>query len=123
MAKSLVNLNAETLIIVVDLFKDEEAEEITKTTVENFRKLDVLVNNTGILREAGFLADNFLETYDKAMNVMRGVVGITYFAAPHLIKTQGNIVNVSSIVGTSNTKPSYIEHQKLQWTVLLKALL
>lgn len=105
-------LGAETLAIKADVSKDEEADAIVKKTIEKFGKLDVLVNNAGVLREANILSENFLKTYDEVMNInMRGAVRISYFAAPHIIKSKGNIINVSSIAGTCTTRPDNIAYR------------
>lgn len=105
-------LGADTLTIKADVSKDEEADQIVKKTIDKFGKLDVLVNNAGILREAGILSDNFLKTYDEVMDInMRGAVRISYFAAPHIIKSKGNIINVSSIAGTCTTRPNNIAYR------------
>lgn len=70
-----------------------------KLTIEEFQKLDVLVNNAGIL-ESGSIENTSLEQYDRVMNTnVRGPYHLTMLAAPHLVKTIGNIVNVSSVTG------------------------
>lgn len=86
------------LVIVADVTKD--AERIIDTTVAHFNgQLDVLVNNAG----AGFggpLESSTLEQFDEAMNVnVRSVFHLTKLAIPHLLKTKGNVVNVSSVAG------------------------
>lgn len=103
---------APTLTIKADLSKDQEADTIVKKIIEKFGQLDVLINNAGIMREAGILAENFLETYDETMNInIRSPVRITRFAVPHLIKTKGNIINVSSVAAISPRRPNFISYR------------
>ncbi|XP_013198759.2 3-oxoacyl-[acyl-carrier-protein] reductase FabG [Amyelois transitella] len=88
------------LVINADVSKPEDAERIIKDTVAKFGKLDVLVNNAGIITFSSVMAENALEVFDKILNTnLRAVVHLTKLAAPHLIKTKGNIVNVSSVAG------------------------
>ncbi|KAM3967285.1 putative oxidoreductase TM_0325 [Aphomia sociella] len=87
------------LIIIADMNKENDVENIIKITLDNFKKLDVLVNNAGIL-EAGTIETTSLAQYDRVMNTnVRGPYHLTMLAAQHLIETKGNIVNVSSVAG------------------------
>lgn len=87
------------LIIIADMNKETDIENIIKSTVNKFQKIDVLVNNAGIL-ESGSIENTSLEQYDRVMNTnVRGPYHLTMLAAPHLIETKGNIVNVSSVTG------------------------
>ncbi|XP_072939778.1 3-oxoacyl-[acyl-carrier-protein] reductase FabG-like [Epargyreus clarus] len=87
------------LIIIADMTKESDVENIMKTTIDQYKKLDVLVNNAGIL-ESGSIETTSLEQYDRVMNTnVRSPYHLTMLATPHLIKTKGNIVNVSSVTG------------------------
>lgn len=87
------------LIVIADMNKETDVENIVKTTLEHHKKLDVLVNNAGIL-ESGTIENTSLDQYDRVMNTnVRGPYHLTMLAAPHLIKTKGSIVNVSSVTG------------------------
>lgn len=98
---------AQVLTIKADVSKNEEVDEIVKKTIENFGKLDILINNAGIFRVGGVRDDNFLEIFDEVMNInMRGTARITHHAVPYIIQTKGNIVNVSSIAGLNAKKPN-----------------
>lgn len=89
------------LQIKADISNDEDTRRIIKDTVDNFGKLDILVNNAGIVRFAQLKDENIMETFDTIMNTnLRAVVFLTHLAIPHLVKTKGNIVNVSSIAST-----------------------
>ena len=104
-------LGAKTLIIKADISKDEEAKTVVQKTVDKFGKLDVLVNNAGILRNASILDPNLLENYDEVLNTnLRPVVLITSLAIPHLIATKGNIINVSSVLSTWIKNPGSISY-------------
>ena len=61
--------------------------------------LDVLVNSAGILI-SGATENLSWEDYDKCMNInTRSAFILTQKALPHLLKTKGNIVHVSSVTG------------------------
>ncbi|XP_072934673.1 3-oxoacyl-[acyl-carrier-protein] reductase FabG-like [Epargyreus clarus] len=90
------------LVIKADITKDNEARSTIATAVEKFKRLDVLVNNAGIVREGTVLDGTILQAYDDVMNTnLRALVHLTSLAAPHLIKTKGSIVNISSVAASS----------------------
>lgn len=87
------------LIVIADMNKESDVENIIKSTIDNFSKLDVLVNNAGVL-ESGSIESTSLDQYERVMNTnVRGPYHLTMLATPHLLKTKGNIVNVSSVTG------------------------
>ncbi|XP_049311397.1 3-oxoacyl-[acyl-carrier-protein] reductase FabG-like [Bactrocera dorsalis] len=91
------NSNVELLVIAADVTTD--AEKIIKTTIDKFGQLDVLVNNAG-MGKWGSILDIDVDQFDLVMNTnLRSVFLLTKYAAPHLVKTQGSIVNVSSVAG------------------------
>ncbi|XP_059614983.1 uncharacterized oxidoreductase TM_0325-like [Phlebotomus argentipes] len=88
------------VIIKGDVTNEEDAKKIINNTIAHFGQLDVLVNNAGIL-ESGSIEETSLEQYDRIMNTnVRSLYHLTMLAVPHLVKTKGNIVNVSSVAGT-----------------------
>ncbi|EDW25115.1 GL23021 [Drosophila persimilis] len=86
-------------LVVGDISKAEDIERVWADTLRAYGKLDVLVNNAGIL-ETGSIENTSLEQYDRLMNTnVRAIYHLTMLATPELIKTKGNIVNVSSVNG------------------------
>lgn len=90
------------IAIIADVSK--EASHIIDQTIQQFGQIDVLVNNAGIVGADSASTIN-LEQFDNifATNI-RGVVELTKLAVPHLEKTKGNVINVSSIVGLTCAK-------------------
>jgi NAD(P)-dependent dehydrogenase (short-subunit alcohol dehydrogenase family) len=87
------------LTIQADVNNEADVKRIIDETIKKFNRIDVLVNSAGIL-ESGTIETTNLDQYDRIMNTnMRSIYHITMLAVPHLIKTQGNIVNVSSVTG------------------------
>lgn len=86
-------------VIPGELTNENDTKRILEATVKHFGQLDVLVNNAGIL-ESGTIENTSLEQYDRLMNInVRSIYHLSMLAVPHLIKTKGNIVNVSSVNG------------------------
>merc|ERR1711970_390121 len=97
--KCMDNGGTEPFVIEADLVKEEDCKKIIEDTVAKYGKFDVLVNNAGVL-ELGSIENTSLEQYDRVMNInVRSIYNLTMLAVPHLEKTQGNIVNVSSVNG------------------------
>ncbi|XP_026725159.1 uncharacterized protein LOC113492072 [Trichoplusia ni] len=90
------------LIIVADVTKDDGVKKIINETVKRFGKIDVLINNAGMGWFTSIKEENALEAYNAVMATnLHAVVHLTHLAVPHIIKTKGNIVNISSIAGIS----------------------
>ncbi|XP_028026758.1 uncharacterized protein LOC114240426 [Bombyx mandarina] len=110
-ARECAQVGKKPLIIKADISKDEEAKIIVQQTIETFGKLDVLINNAGMNKSGSLLAGNLLESYDAVTATnLRAVILITSLAAPHLIETKGNIINVSSIGGTMVPMPGFLAY-------------
>uniref|UniRef100_A0A2A4JMG8 Ketoreductase domain-containing protein n=1 Tax=Heliothis virescens TaxID=7102 RepID=A0A2A4JMG8_HELVI len=91
--------NSSTYCIPADLTKESDIENIVKSTIDHYGKIDVLVNNAGIL-ETGTIENTSLAQYDRLMNTnVRSIYYLTMLAVPHLIQSKGNIVNISSVNG------------------------
>ncbi|XP_019641645.1 PREDICTED: uncharacterized protein LOC109483097 [Branchiostoma belcheri] len=87
------------LIVTGDICDDEVRKNLVDQTAQKFGRIDVLVNNAGTLT-FGNLETTDMAEYDKTMDVnVRSVVRLTQLCVPHLTKTKGAIVNVSSIKG------------------------
>lgn len=100
--KVVDSCNANTskvLKIVADVCNEADAKRIVQETIAAFGKLNILINNAGII-SSGSIETTTLEQYDSIMNVnCRAIFHLTQLAVPHLIKTKGNIVNLSSVCG------------------------
>ncbi|XP_052740477.1 3-oxoacyl-[acyl-carrier-protein] reductase FabG [Bicyclus anynana] len=85
--------------VIADLNNEKDIEHIIDITIKHFKKLDVLINNAGILAD-GTIETTSLEQYDNIMKTnIRGPYYLTMLATPYLTENKGNIVNVSSVAG------------------------
>ena len=93
------NAGGEPLTMAIDVTNTEQAQRAIDETINRFGGLDVLVNAAGHI-STGSIESTSLSAWDAMMNVnLRAAFQLMQMAAPHLIKTKGNIVNVSSVTG------------------------
>jgi short-subunit dehydrogenase len=91
---------AETLVAPTDVAEEASCRALVERTVETFGGVDVLVNNAGMGMLARFEDVTDLSLYERLMRVnYLGSVYPTYHALPHLKRSRGQIVAVSSLVG------------------------
>lgn len=90
------------LAIVADVTKD--AQRIVDETIKQFGKLNVLVNNAGIVIQDN-VVDAKLSEFDRVFDTnVRSIITLTQLCVAHLEKTKGNVVNVSSVAGLKAVK-------------------
>jgi short-subunit dehydrogenase len=93
------NNGAEVLCIQGDVSKESECKQAIEQTIQTFKRLDVLINNAGISMRA-LLVDCDVEVIEKVMQInFFGTVYCTKHALPHLLKSKGSVVGISSIAG------------------------
>jgi NAD(P)-dependent dehydrogenase (short-subunit alcohol dehydrogenase family) len=89
-----------SIAIVGDIRKKTDVENVVKNTLEHFGKIDILINNAGILPKVKPLHEISEEEWNEVIDVnLTGQFRFTKAVIPHLMKTSGCIVNVSSDAG------------------------
>jgi NAD(P)-dependent dehydrogenase (short-subunit alcohol dehydrogenase family) len=91
---------ADVLTVVGDVRKRYDAERAIAQTFERFGRIDVLINNAGII-QVGPIDHMKLSDYEDAMNThFWGPLYMMLAALPHMRRQgEGRIVNISSIGG------------------------
>jgi NAD(P)-dependent dehydrogenase (short-subunit alcohol dehydrogenase family) len=90
----------EVAVFEGDVSDQETAEACVRAAVEAFGKLDVLVNNAGVLPHLAELQEYPVEAFEKLIhNNIYTAFHMTRAALPELQKTRGNIVSAGSEAG------------------------
>jgi meso-butanediol dehydrogenase/(S,S)-butanediol dehydrogenase/diacetyl reductase len=89
----------QKLVHAADVSDWEQVQALIAKTVEYFGQLDVLINNAGVA-PSGKITEASIEDWHKVFAIdVDGVFHGCRAAMPHLIKSRGCIVNVSSVSG------------------------
>lgn len=92
--------NAERILLIrADVTNTDDLRDVVQQSIGQFGRLDVLVNAAGHI-SSGTIENTSIDAWDAMLNVnLRAVFQLTQLCAPHLIETQGNIINISSVTG------------------------
>jgi len=96
-----INANGgKAIIFPIDISQLDNVEEAVEKAIQEFGKIDHLVNNAGINRDA-LLMRMSEEDWDKVIEVnLKGTFNVTKAVIREMIKNRyGRIVNISSVVG------------------------
>jgi short-subunit dehydrogenase len=93
------NVGKPLLILTADLSNETECKNFIDKVVLTYSKIDILINNAGISMRSLF-AEVEIDTLKKVMDInFWGSVFCTKFCLPHITKSKGSIVAISSIAG------------------------
>ena len=98
--KEFEEKGVKALIMQADVTDATKIEEVVKKGVEEFGKIDVLVNNAGITRD-NLLMRMSEEEFDKVIEInLKGTYIVTKAVTKYMMKKRtGSIINLSSVVG------------------------
>ncbi len=99
-AEEIKKLRCKALIQKVDVSKAAEVEDMVQNTINEFKTLDILINNAGVTRDT-LIVRMKEEDWDFVLKVnLTGTFNCTKAAAKYMMKQRkGRIVNITSIVG------------------------
>jgi short-subunit dehydrogenase len=99
-AKACEAKGAQVLVAPTDVSNETECRALIANAVEQFGAIDMLVNNAGVSMQAKFADIEDTSVYENLMRInLMGSVWPTHAALPHLKKSSGLVVAVSSLAG------------------------
>jgi len=100
-AKGLREIGTDVIWRACDIGNSEQVREFASATIEEFRSVDVLVNNASAVATLKNIADYSRQEWEEIIRVnVNGLFEVTRAFLPTMMKNKaGAIVNVSSSVG------------------------
>jgi len=91
--------NTKILATKTDITDELACKELINLTIQQFGRIDILINNAGLSMRALF--DDFdLSCFKQVMDVnFYGTVYCTKYALPYLISSKGSLVGIISVAG------------------------
>jgi len=101
----------EAMAVKLDVSKADDWKKVVDQVTEKWGKVDVLVNNAGILSMNG-VEDVSEEEWDRVMNInaKSQFLGIKYVLPAMKKATKGSIINISSVAGIVGTGMAVAYH-------------
>lgn len=98
--ENLKSYNNEVIIHQTDVTNKNEVNSLVKNTISEFGKVDVLINNAGIM-PLSFIEEGRVEDWDRMIDVnLKGLLyGINEIVPIMKEQKYGHIINVSSVAG------------------------
>jgi 3-hydroxy acid dehydrogenase / malonic semialdehyde reductase len=93
--------NTEVLPLVMDVKKYQDVKSMIDSLPENFKHIDVLVNNAGLALSTKAIQDGDPDDWDTMIQTnINGLLYVTRSVLPSMLKKgRGHIINIGSIAG------------------------
>ncbi|MGQ9781098.1 MAG: SDR family NAD(P)-dependent oxidoreductase [Nitrososphaeria archaeon] len=105
-------LGRRAIAIQADVSDEEAVNSMVKKSMEEFGKIDILVNSAGIGWKSGSILEGTREEWERVLGVnLIGTYNCIKAVAPYMIKRKyGKIVNISSIAGMSTAHTEQVAY-------------
>lgn len=108
--QQLLDIGVRSIAVQCDVTKPEDIQSVVDRTLDEFGKIDILVNNSGATWGAP-VVDMPLEAWNKVFNVnATGTFLMSQAVGKVMLKQkQGKIINISSIAGLKGSNPELMD--------------
>lgn len=105
------NFQVDVFLAKADISKEKEVKILVKTVLEEYNKIDVLVNNAGIIIDKDFKDKNVTD-FELILNTnLIGTFLVSKYIGDNMKKQKyGKIINVSSTNGINSYCPTTIDY-------------
>ena len=95
----LTQAGINNLSVIADVSIEADMKRLIDETITHYGRIDILINNAGVSHRS-MVVDTDPDVFRKVMDInFMGTVNATRYALPHILKTKGSIVGISSIAG------------------------
>lgn len=97
----------EVIAVAGDVTRPKDCQRIVRAAIEQWGRLDILVNNVGVGAPAGTAVEVDLEAWNNGLLInVTSMMLMSKFAIPEMIKSgAGSIINMSSVEGMRGGMP------------------
>jgi NADP-dependent 3-hydroxy acid dehydrogenase YdfG len=116
-ASEITKSGGNALAVQTDVSKLDSVENLVKTVIQNYDRIDVLFNNAGVML-LGPVLDADLTDWQRMIDTnLYGLIWCTHAVLPHMIRQKGgHIVQTSSVAGRTANAGSAV-YNLTKWGV------
>lgn len=98
--KQITEKGGECKIYACDVANFKKVETTISNIIEDFKRIDILINNAGVVIKANFV-EMPEDVWDKTLDInLKGMFNMCRFVVPLMLEQgEGRIINVSSLAG------------------------
>lgn len=98
--KQIIKNNGEILVQKTDVTRKSDCDSLVNTIVEKWGKVDILINNAGLM-PLSYFKNGKVGEWEQMIDVnIKGVLYCTSAVVPYMLeKKSGHIINISSVAG------------------------
>lgn len=97
---AIVDEGGEAIAFAGDISEEKNAQECVHAAITHYGKLDILINNAGVLVVGAKTDDTPVDKFDEQIRCnIRSAFLMTKYALPHLRKSRGNVICAGSEAG------------------------
>ena len=102
--EGIKKIGSDAIFVKANITKEDEVKNLINKTIEKFGRIDILVNNASD-DIAGFIENLKTKDWDFVVDInLKAPFLCTKHSIPHLKKTEGIIINISSRLGIKPVK-------------------
>ena len=98
--QEIISAGHDAFFIPCDVSQEIQVVEMVKKAVDHFEKIDILMNNAGVMLQSMEIERMTVEDWKKTFDInINAMFYVTRYVKPYLLQSKGVILNNASIAG------------------------